>query len=277
MIDRRALLAAAATALSATALPAAARTATAIAPGLQLYTVRDAFAADPAGTLRRVAGIGYREVEFGGGGFMEMDASALRAALDAEGLTAPSAHFDMADLDGRPTEVLRVARALGCRTLVLPWIDADQRTADHWRALAPRLNAWGRWAQDEGLAFAYHNHDFEFAEVEGLIPMDHLLAETDPERVGFELDLYWAAAVGRDIAALVAAHLGRFGHFHLKDMDAQGRMADLGRGVLDFAALIRLGQAAGVRHMYVERDDAPAPWWPSLTTSRAHLARLGIG
>jgi sugar phosphate isomerase/epimerase len=130
--------------------------------GLQLYTVRELFEKDPMGTLEKVAAIGYREVEYGGGGYDRMDHAALRKTMDRLGLKSPSLHIGYdalaADFEGS----VAMAKALGADTVVLPWMAETLRGAEGWKVAVANFSRWAEQLKKAGLDFAYHNHDFEF-------------------------------------------------------------------------------------------------------------------
>lgn len=243
--------------------------------GLQLFTVRELFAPDPMGTLESVAAIGYREVEFGGGGYTGMDHAALRATMDRSGLTSPSIHvpYEMlkADMDG----TVRMAKTLGADTIVLPWLPEELRTEGGWAQVLADLNPFGARLRDNNLGFAYHNHDFEFTVKHGGRSMFEMLTEdTDPDLVGIELDLFWAVAAGENPKAIIRSMPGRIYAYHVKDRTSAGAMTSVGNGTIDFADIFTLNAIAGVRHLYVENDQAPAPYLPDIRASFATLNGL---
>jgi len=234
--------------------------------GVQLYTVRDLMAADMPGTLSSVAAIGYREVEFAG--YFDQDPYAIRSWLDAEGLAAPSAHIHVEDWE----PVFEEAAILGHTYLVDPWIEpAKRETLDDYRRVAEAFNEIGLQARSAGFQFAYHNHDFEFEPMEGRIPFDVLLEETDPDLVQIQLDLFWTVHGGGDPLAYFAAYPGRYPSVHVKDRQADGTMVDVGRGDIDFAAIVARAEAAGVHHYFVEHDDPDDPL-ASIAASYQYLA-----
>jgi len=277
MMDRRRVLTGlsgtAALAMLGSASGAAAKQVGAI--GLQLYTVRDVFQKDPIATLEQIARIGYREVEFGGGGYDTMDHALLRRTLDRLGLKAPSVHIPYPMLTDRFDPAVTMARTLGAETVILPWLPDEQRTEAGFEPVLRNLNPLATRLRTAGLRFAYHNHDFEFtSRSKGARLYDRLVAETDPSLVKFELDLYWAAHAGVDLPALVKRLGCRLYSFHVKDMRPNRKMTAVGTGTLDFASLFRLPAAVGVRHFFVENDEAPAPYFPDITTSYRNLAAL---
>jgi sugar phosphate isomerase/epimerase len=230
---------------------------------------------DVEGTLRALAGIGYKELEFAG--YYGRQPAALRATLDGLGLRAPSTHVPLAMLRSSLPAVLDAANALGHEWVVCPYLDAPDRTADNYKRLGAEFTTIGRACQARGVRFAYHNHDFEFADVGGgRTGYDLLLAESDPAAVQFELDLFWAVKAGRDPIALFAAHPGRFALCHVKDMrEPRGaqEMVAVGEGGIDFARIFAAGRTAGLRHYFVEHDNPSDPM-ASVRTSYGALSRL---
>ncbi len=223
--------------------------------GIQLYTVRDQMAIDVPGTLRRLAEIGYREVEFAG--YFDHSPADIRAMLDDLGLASPSAHAPIDMLRDAPEAVIETWLEIGHEYVVMPWLTPDQRdTLDKYKAHAELFNEFAPQCTSAGLKFAYHNHEFEFEAVDGVLPMDLLLAEVDPSLMQVELDLYWTTVAGADPFEYFENHPGRFPLCHVKDMAADGAMADVGSGTIDFAALFAASEQAGFKHYYVERDDA---------------------
>ena len=279
ILDRRHLLAgaggAAALGLVGTTVARAAATRRIGAIGLQLYTVREIFQKDPVGTLEALAKIGYREMEFGGGGYDAMDHAMLRKTMDRLGLRAPSAHISYDALLGKFDASLAMAKTLGVSTVILPYMTDQHRTEAGWNAALPNINRFATQLKSAGFGFAYHNHDFEFTVRPGGVSLyDRLLKETDPALVKLELDIYWAAHAGEDPAALIDRLSTRLYAYHVKDMRPDRSMTAVGQGTLDFAALFKRKSGAGVQHFYVENDQAPAPYLPDITTSFRTLRAL---
>ena len=244
--------------------------------GLQLYTVRALFSEDPMGTLEKVAAIGYREVEFGGGGYDGMDHAALRRTMDRLGLVAPSVHIGYEALESDFDGSVKMARTLGADTVVLPWMGEAHRSAGGWKAAVANFNRWAERLEKAGLGFAYHNHDFEFTvKPDGRSLFDMLIADADPALVKIELDLFWAVAAGEDPKAIITRLPGRIYAYHVKDRTPEGKMTSVGKGTIDFADIFTLNRTAGVKHFYVENDQSPAPYLPDIQTSFATLSRLG--
>ncbi|KTT69721.1 sugar phosphate isomerase/epimerase family protein [Sphingomonas endophytica] len=243
--------------------------------GIQLYTVRELFGPDPMGTLEKIAKIGYREVEYGGGGYDKMDHAALRRTQDRLGLKAPSAHVPyewlLADFDG----AVKMAKTLGVDTVILPYMTDQHRNEAGWNEALQNFNRFARDLKKAGLGFAYHNHDFEFTVKPGGVSLyDRLIKECDPALVKLEIDLFWAITAGEDPQALIRRLAGRIYAYHVKDKRADGSMCAVGEGKIDFGAIFKLNRIAGVKHFYVENDQCPAPYIPDITTSYRTLRGL---
>ena len=228
------------------------------AVGIQLYTVRDLMARDPDATLRALAAIGYDEVEFAG--LHGRPAADLRRLLDDLKLTAPAGHVGLDRLRSELPAVLEEAATLGWRWIVMPWIDAGDRTAAGYARVAAELNRLGERARERGLRIAYHNHDYAFAPLAGgRTGYDILLEECRPELVDMELDLFWAVHAGRDPVEYVERFPGRFPMVHVKDRAADGRMVNVGAGTIDFARIVARAGSAGIRHWFIEHDEPADP------------------
>jgi sugar phosphate isomerase/epimerase len=243
--------------------------------GIQLYTVRRDFQRDVEGTLARVAEIGFKEVEFAG--YPAGVAPSLKAILDRLGLSAPSSHQGMQAIRADWGRTLDDAAALGQRYIVVPSIGREERqTLDGWKRVAALFNRAGEEARARRIQFGYHNHDFEFAPIEGTIGYDVLLAETDPQLVAMELDLYWMTRGGKDPVEYFAKHPGRFPLLHVKDMDAtpERGFADVGKGTIDFRRIFARAKQAGVKHYFYEQDLTPGPPLDSARASYDYLKAL---
>jgi sugar phosphate isomerase/epimerase len=243
--------------------------------GMQLYTVRRELAKDFEGTLARVAALGYREVEFAG--YFDHTPREVRAALARHGLVSPAAHFQFADGRGDLRVMIDAAHVIGQKYLLLAWTPPEERKSlDDYKRLADFCNRAGEQLRRAGLQFAYHNHDFEFAPIEGKVPYDLLLERTDARLVKMEMDLYWIVKGGAKPLDYFAKHPGRFHLLHVKDMDATPRQnfTEVGRGVIDFKSVFARAERAGVRHYFVEQDETPGSPFDSLKISMAYLKRL---
>ncbi len=240
--------------------------------GLQLYTVRDAMKNDVAGTLAKVAQMGYREVEFAG--LFDHTPKDVRGMLDGNGLTAPSSHVSYSTLGEGWSKALDDAKILGQSFIVCPSADdAVLKQPDGWKRVAETFNRAGAASKKAGLQFAYHNHTKEFAKGGSKLPYDILLTECDPDLVKMEMDLYWIVKAGQDPFKYFNAYPGRFPLVHVKDMAKDGSMTNVGSGTIDFKALFADSDKAGIQHYFVERDDPKAPF-EDIRASFQYLQRL---
>ncbi|SHG94620.1 sugar phosphate isomerase/epimerase family protein [Halobaculum gomorrense] len=224
--------------------------------GFQLYSLRDID--DPlAAVVDRVGDAGIEGVEFArvdAEGVAGEDADAVREALDAASVSAAAAHADMETIEADPAGVAATCRTLGCDRIVVPWLDPDHfRSAAAVRQTADRLAAAADAVSEHSLDLHYHNHDQEFARVDGEYVLDRLLAAADG--VCFELDLGWAGAAGADPLALLARYADRVDLVHLKDYDGEsGTTAALGEGDLDLSAVACAAREHGVDWVISEAE-----------------------
>lgn len=243
--------------------------------GVQLYTVRDAMERDFEGTLAKVAAIGYREVEFAG--YFDHSPKEVRAALDRNRLTSPSSHVSYQIVEKNWPETLESAHVMGQSYVICPWIDESQRKSPGgWKRAAELFNRAGEASQKAGIQFGYHNHSFEFDRgnsVDGKLPYDFLLAETDPKLVKMEMDLCWITAGGQDPLPYFDRYPGRFPLVHVKDWTKDGHMADVGKGDIDWKRIFAQSGKAGIKQYFVEHDEPKSPF-DSLRTSYNFLRDL---
>lgn len=259
--------------------------------GLQLYTVREAMASDPAGTLAKVAQIGYNSVEgatyTGTENFYGMDAAAFKKVLQQNGLIMPSAHYRLGEEQQNGADVKGTilhdwqkavddAAAVGIKYMVCAWLAPSERGGlDHYKQLATHLNNGGEVCKKAGIQLCYHNHDFEFGKEDNKYPYDVLLNETDKDLVKMELDLYWVNKAGQDAAKLFNEHPGRFPLWHVKDMDntPQHNFTEVGNGVIDFKSIFKLADKAGMKYFFVEQDQTPGSPFDSITKSIDYIKK----
>ncbi|MFZ3581490.1 sugar phosphate isomerase/epimerase family protein [Loktanella sp. DJP18] len=212
-------------------------------------------------TLGMLAALGYAHVEGYGPVYEDLDAT--KKALVETGLTMPSGHFSMDMVAGDATRTMEIAKALGIKKIIVPFLMPDQRPTDAegWTAFAKRLSAAGQPLQDEGFDFGWHNHDFEFKALPtGELPIDLILAQ---DNVGFEFDVAWAAVAGKDPADVIAQYGDRIIAAHVKDRAPQGEnadedgWADAGHGTLDWPDHFKALKTAGC-DLFVMEHDKPA-------------------
>lgn len=253
--------------------------------GIQLYSLREYISKDVSGVLAKVARAGYQEVEpFGYNErdlFWGLTPKAFAAALTANGLTSSSGHYmvDNFFVSGQ-TDLLKktieVAKTCGQTYLVLPHLQEQVRkTPDDFKAVAQKMNQAGALCKAAGLKLSYHNHDFEFKPVNGVVLYDVLLRETDPALVDFEMDLYWIVRGGRDPVQLIEAHPGRFTMWHVKDMDRTNplRNTEIGSGTIDLVKIFQHAKASGLTHFFMEQEDYTIDAFESITQSATYIKK----
>ncbi len=243
--------------------------------GIQLYTVRDAYRADPYGTVRMLGELGYNEIEYANMDNLPISPAEFRRACDGAGIRVPATHFNPPVFADTPQRVVDIAGTLGCTYVVNSWIDAAQRTRDGYLRQAEWFNRVGSQMRAAGLRYGYHNHDFEFAAMDGArTGLDLLFANTDRAVVEFELDMYWVVNGGGDNLEIMRRNPGRIKTCHVKDRTSDGRMVNVGQGVIPWAAIFSEYQAAGIEHFFVEHDEPPAPVRDSVKSSIDWLRAL---
>lgn len=237
--------------------------------GLQLYTLRDALDKDFRGTLEKVSSIGYKNLEFfnySDGKYFGNSIQEVKSILDGLGLNAKSSHvltgWAMPKIVGTMTNdwerTVANAASLGQSYIVCAYLfDSERESIDDYKKLSDLLNSCGETAKEYGVQMAYHNHDFEFKNLDGKIPYDLLLSECDVNLVKFELDLYWTARAGVDPIVYFKDHEGSFPLWHVKDMGAgeEQFFSAVGEGVIDWQRIFNHASIAGLKHFFVEQDE----------------------
>ena len=233
---------------------------------VQLYTLRSIDAPLPE-LLDRAGEAGYDGVEFAYR-VRESPTEAVLAALDRNGLDAASAHVPIEALEDTPAEALEdefdetvdLYGRLGVDTFVVPWLDPKHfESAAAVDATAERLDDLAAALDAERVRLAYHNHDQEFATVDGDPAIERLIDRTD-DRVGFEIDAGWALAGGTDPAGLIDRHAGRITHVHASDVDVDsGESVALGEGDVDLDAVVASARNADAEWLVYEHDEPADP------------------
>ncbi len=244
---------------------------------LQLYTVRDVLADDFAGTLKKIADIGYAGVELAGSA--GYSAQELRTMIGDLGLGIAGNHVGIEGLETDLEAALDYNEALGNRVIVCPYMPEDRRrTGDDWRKAADLFTEVGARCRDRGMSFAYHNHSFEFARFEGKTGLDILFDTADPELVGSELDLYWVLHGGEDPASYLRKLGSRVVLVHLKDMAAgeERAFAEVGEGIIDWPAVFEACEATSAGWYIVEQDICARPSLDSAAISLRNLLAMGL-
>ncbi len=252
--------------------------------GATLYTVRNEMEKNPKETLKAIADMGYLNIEVTGyadGKFYGMEPTEFKAYVTSLGLNPVSGHFGSTTFDNAET-IIADAKAAGLQYFVIPvppmghfTYDAATHTMGMKEDLAfvnNFLNEIGKKCKAAGLQLLYHNHDFEFKEMNGVRPMDYFLENTDPEHVNFQLDLYWITKTGEDPLSYFEAYPGRFKMWHVKDMDAEGKFAPVAKGTIDFGRILDKHEEAGLEYYIVEQDMT----WELAPLEAIKISRQGL-
>ena len=264
--------------------------------GIQLFSLPKMLENDLEGSLAMLHQMGYKEIEiygpypfssdaawerwkqvipsigFSGSGFFGKTAKEFKALLDEYDLKATSGHIDLVTLETSMSAVGEAVGTLGLECFGISAIPDDLRQSlDDYKRMADRFNKIGESAKKEGFKFLYHNHGYGLHEMEGQIPLDILLNNTDPDLVAFEMDIYWTTAGGMNPVELLKSNPGRYIALHLKDMkeityfEGDGGTADqwialwpqmttVGNGAMDIPSIVHQAQESGVKHFFVEQD-----------------------
>lgn len=239
--------------------------------GIQLYTVRGLMQKDVPATLTAISKLGYKEVEFAG--YFNHSPQQTKKLLAEVGLTSPSTHVGMAELRSLE-QTMDMAAEIGHDYVVLAYLAPHERTSlDQYKAYVDLFSKAGEAAKSRGMQFGYHNHDFEFAKMDGVMPYDFMLNNIDSDLMKMTMDLYWITKAGQDPLTYFNKHPGRFKQCHVKDMGNNGSMVDVGSGTIDFAKIFAQSEKAGFEHYYVEHD-MPKNAMQTATNSFNYLDQL---
>lgn len=262
--------------------------------GLQLYTVREAASKDLLGTLKTLQNIGYKEVETAG--FYGKSGKELRKLLADHGMTAPSAHSSMGDIQKDMQKLVDGAADVGAKYFVcafpalppgvsLPTSSAlaSGITLDHWKWNAEQLNKLGEVAKKAGLQAAYHNHNMEFRSYNGVVAYEELLRLTDPSLLKFELDLAWVVTAGADPVAYLKKYADRIALLHVKDVskdavttvtEVKSQTVEVGRGKIDWKRIFAACDPKQIKHYFVEQENFTGSTLDAVRASYEYLSTL---
>ena len=269
--------------------------------GINLFSLPKVLESDFGKGLEMLSKMGYKEIEmygpysfsderaktrwktleplvgFTGSGFFGHTSQEVHSMMEANGLKVPSLHTDLDTLTHHMGSLAEAANILGSTYVVLPAIpDKERKNLDAYNIMAERFNRIGEDAKANGIRFAYHNHGYGLTEMEGEIPLEIILNQTDKDTVFFEMDLFWTTAGRMDPIELLHKHSGRYKLMHIKDMKKivrfsgnggtadqwtalWGEMTTAGDGVLDLLNIIHVAQENGLMHSVVEQDIVAHP------------------
>ncbi|MBM3735234.1 MAG: sugar phosphate isomerase/epimerase [Acidobacteria bacterium] len=231
--------------------------------GCQTYPVREAIGKDFAGTLRQLAGIGYKSIELcsphgyaksGYGALLEMKPGEIRRQIGEAGLVCESCHYQLREFKDNVGETIAYAKQLGLKQLVLASFSLRNATLAQWTQAARDFNRAAEQVHKAGLQAAFHNHNVEFETLEGVVIYDRLLSEMDPKLVKLQFQT-WVVSMGVDPVAMVEKHASRISSLHLQDyVPGSKGMAAIGKGSIDWKRFFAAARKGGVKNYYVEMD-----------------------
>lgn len=236
--------------------------------GLQLYTVREDMTINPIDTLRKIAAMGYKHVECAGylnGKFYGHTRENFKIILADYNLQMLSGHTNTGF--GKPEGTYSMknnwekycedAAFIGQKYIASAYFDEKERKSiDDYKRHADLFNSCAETAKKYNLTFCHHNHDFEFIPINGVVPYDILLNETDKNLVKFELDHYWTTKVNVDSTTLIKSNPGRFPLWHIKDMENTPAhlFTEVGTGIIDYKNIFKAQKEAGLDLFFIEQD-----------------------
>ena len=228
---------------------------------IQLYSVRDDIKSDFKGTITKVAEAGYKGVEaadYNNGKFYGLTPEEFKSEIEAVGMEVLSSHT------GRPLEgiientnwdevwawwdtAIDAHKRAGMKFIVTPWMPTPT-TLEELSQYCDYYNQIGEKCNAAGIKFGYHNHNFEYKEIEDQIMYDYMLENTDPDKVFFQMDVYWTKQGGYDPVEYFNNYPNRFKLLHIKDEKELGGSDS----VMDFDNLFKNIDQSGVEYLIVE-------------------------
>jgi len=269
--------------------------------GIQLFSIPKMLSEDYMGGIKMLSDMGFKELElfgpfpfsaekakkgwegagkmlgFSGSGYFGRTAQEVKKILDDHGMTSPGTHTDLDTLEQSMDKLGEASHILGHKYVTLPAIPDDRRkTLDDYKRMADTFNKIGESAKKQGIKFGYHNHGYGIKPMNGQIPLQIILDNTDPNLVFFEMDIFWTTAGGADPIEYLTKYPNRYKMLHLKDMKEKkqfagdgGGMADwmpmfalmasAGDGALDLQGIVKKAKEVGVEHYFVEQDMVKGP------------------
>lgn len=236
--------------------------------GFQLFSVRDAMEVDPIKTLKALKAMGYQDFETYGyepdqDTYYGFKSSEFKQILDDLGLSTSSGHYGFSpylmktddELKWFVDRCIHGAKTLGKSYVTWPWLDPEYRNIEKFKVMVQKLNFIGEQVTAAGLGFAYHNHDFEFTNHDGITGYDLILKDTEPSLVKLQMDLYWVMHSSKlTPKQLIANHPGRYVMWHIKDMDKVTRdYTELGNGSIDYLEVLPDPKLSGLEYYYLEQ------------------------
>lgn len=243
--------------------------------GIQLYTVRTEMLADPVATLKKLASIGFKELESARsdkGNYYGLSPKEIRKITEDLGMKLRSGHIHV---DNEWQKSIDEAAETGQEYLISAVLPTPGQTVENYQRSADAFSKYGEDCKKANLSFGYHNHNSEFEEVDGKILYDILVERSDPSLVKMEMDLGWVVAAGHDPLQYFAKYPGRFELWHLKDMDMTRKQStEFGKGSLDIKKLLQHGKQSGMKHFFLEQEEYAHNAFESVEIDYNYLEKL---
>jgi sugar phosphate isomerase/epimerase len=248
--------------------------------GVQLFMLRKQAQTNLPGVFRAIHDAGFPQVELYPIAYGHT-AAEIRSMMADAGVAAVAGHFDYIGLEDK----LGFAQQLGLKYFVCPMLPKEQWTSlQGFGNAADLFNRVGKHAQSSGMEMVFHNHCYEFRPMEGSNGFAYLMQHTDPALVKLELDIYWLMQGGQDPMAVLKRHADRVRLIHMKDrlagsptgytMDPPQYFTELGKGTIDWPAVLKQARSQGIRYAFDDQDDTNLPIPESLKISRAYLRHV---
>jgi sugar phosphate isomerase/epimerase len=253
-------------AMAAAATPALSADPLGLPIGFQTYPVREALGKDFEGTLKQVAAFGYKTTEMcsppgyanaGYGSLVNMKAAEMRKKIQDAGLRCESCHYQFRELKENLDDRIAFAKELGLKQMVLSTFGlSGSATMADWIRAADDLNKIGEQTRKAGIQLGFHNHNFEFRQIDGVLIYDQLMEKLDPALVKMQFQVS-VISLGYEAATYLNKYPGRFCSLHLQDWSStEKKQVPVGQGVVDWKKLFGAAKKGGVKNYFVEMDMA---------------------
>lgn len=246
-------------------------------PGIQLYTVRKEMLEDAAGTLKRLASLGFKQIESAGsdkGNYYGLKPKEMKQICGDLGMTLRSGHIHIND---KWQQTIDEAVESGQEYMICSVMPSNGQTVDNYKKAALIFNKSGEDCNKVNIKFGYHNHDTEFEQENSKVLYDVLMENTEASLVHMELDLGWVIAAGKDPLDYFNNYPGRFPLWHLKDMDlAKKHSIEFGKGALDIKKMFDHAKKSGMKYFFVEQEEYTNNAFESMEYNMEYLKKLKI-
>jgi sugar phosphate isomerase/epimerase len=230
--------------------------------GIQLYMVNEDMEKDTPGTLKQLGAMGYTQIESYGGNkgmFWGMSNKEFQKLANGFGLTLVSSHYN--DEPGGFEKQVEKAAEIGMKYLICPW-KGPQKSIDNFKRFADEFNRNGEICKKHGMRFGYHPHDYPYKKIDGQLPIDVLLANTDNNLVDFQMDYYYTVTEGQNPEEYIKKHSHRFRLCHMRDVlkqrlpksSKEESACDLGHGIINYPHLLSTALDNGMKYFFVEQS-----------------------